>query len=157
MTVASGSVVETRAFSLSSAFFRHHRQDAYTAPPSRAGARGPCGSVLPAHGRPIPVLLLLLPARHPPGSLATSYVDLNTATEPAEAMVMRAQPGHRPGAADALNSGIQPQGHHDLGIDRGPAFHGPNGLEQGRQVEPLDELPDRAGRVFGGHQTTQMS
>ena len=33
-------------------------------------------------------------------------VDLNTPTEPAEAVVIGAQPGHRPGAADALNSGI---------------------------------------------------
>jgi hypothetical protein len=33
-------------------------------------------------------------------------VDLNTPTEPAEAVVMRAQPGHLPGAADALNRGI---------------------------------------------------
>jgi hypothetical protein len=80
-------------------------------------------------------------------------VDLNTPTEPAEAVVMQAQPGHRPGAADALNSGIQPQGYQDPRIDRrpaGPAFHRPNGLEQGPQVKPLDKLPDRAGRVFGG-------
>ena len=85
-------------------------------------------------------------------------VDLNPATEPAKAVVMRAQPGHSPGAADALNSGLQPQGHQDLRIDRGPAgpaFHGSNALEQGRQVEPLDKLPDRAGRVFGGHQVLQ--
>jgi hypothetical protein len=33
-------------------------------------------------------------------------VDLNSATEPAEAVVMRAQPGHRPSTADALNSGL---------------------------------------------------
>jgi hypothetical protein len=33
-------------------------------------------------------------------------VDLNSATEPAEAGVIGAQPGHLPGAADALNSGL---------------------------------------------------
>jgi hypothetical protein len=33
-------------------------------------------------------------------------VDLNSATEPAEAGVIGAQPGHRPSTADALNSGI---------------------------------------------------
>jgi hypothetical protein len=33
-------------------------------------------------------------------------VDLNTPTEPAEAMVVGTQPSHRPGAANALNSGI---------------------------------------------------
>jgi len=95
-------------------------------------------------------------------------VDLNPATEPAEAGVMRAQPSHRPGAADALNSGLQPQSHHDLGVDRGPTgptfyahhgqgcpYSGSNGLEQGRQVEPLDELPDRARGVFGSHPILQ--
>ena len=85
-------------------------------------------------------------------------VDLNPATEPAKAVVMRAQPGHSPGAAGALNSGLQPQGHQDLRIDRGPAgpaFHGSNALEQGCQVEPLDKLPDRAGRVFGATKSSK--
>src|SRR5213080_3037604 len=66
MTGASGSVVETRAFSLASAFFCiHHRQDAYTAPPSRAGARGPGGSVLLAHGRPVPAPFVAPGSPHP--------------------------------------------------------------------------------------------
>jgi hypothetical protein len=33
-------------------------------------------------------------------------VDLNTPTEPTEAVVIGAQPSHRPGTADALNSGL---------------------------------------------------
>src|ERR687895_2344520 len=85
-------------------------------------------------------------------------VDLNPATEPAEAGVVGAQPSYRPSTADALNSGIQPQGYQQLGIDcgpSGPAFHRSNGLEQRCQVKPLDELPDRAGEVFGGHQVLQ--
>jgi hypothetical protein len=38
-------------------------------------------------------------------------VDLNSATEPAEAMGISAQPSYRPSTADALNSGLQPQGY----------------------------------------------
>jgi len=86
-------------------------------------------------------------------------IDRDPATEPAKAMVVDAQPVQGAGAANALDGGVQPQGHPDLrvgGRAPRPALDGADVPEEGRQVQSLDELPDGPGVVFGGQEVFQQ-
>ena len=86
-------------------------------------------------------------------------IDRDPATEPAKAMMVQAQPVQGAGAANALDGGVEPQGHPDLRIGggaSGSALHSADVAEEGRQVEALDELPDGPGVVFGGQEVFQQ-
>jgi len=85
-------------------------------------------------------------------------VDRDATGQPAEGVVILAEPGQGAGAADAFQGGVEPDGGEDARIDRGPAraaFDGADpGVEQG-QVELRDEVPDDAGLMVGLEEVLQ--
>lgn len=77
-------------------------------------------------------------------------VDTDTATEPAEGVVVGAEVVKVASAADALQGGVQPQGDEQGRVGGWPAGMPLNGLdavEQEGKVDALDELPDEARLV----------
>ena len=79
----------------------------------------------------------------------------HVADDPLEGGVVAAKLVESPGAADALDGGVEPQRHEDLGVDGGPpgpALDGLDAVVQGVEVEPLDVGPDDAGGVIVGDQ-----
>ena len=85
-------------------------------------------------------------------------VDRDVAEEPAIGVVGTAQLGELAGAADAVDGGVGPQRHEDLGIDAGPPGIAGDGLDrlvQGAEVQPHDELPDDPGGVIGRDQVVE--
>jgi hypothetical protein len=62
------------------------------------------------------------------------------------------------GTADALDGGVEPQRHEDLGIDRGsagPALDGLDAVVHGAEVEAFDVVPDEARGMIVGDQIIQ--
>ena len=85
-------------------------------------------------------------------------VDCDVAEEPAIGVVVAAESVELAGAADAVDGGVGPQRHEDLGIDGGPAGIADDrldGVVQGAEVQPPDELPDDPGGVIGGDQVVE--
>ena len=85
-------------------------------------------------------------------------VDGDAAAEPAEGVVVAAQPGQGAGGADALQGGVQPQGDAQARVDggaAGAAFAGADRLVKGFEVQPQAEVPDDAGLVVGVEQVLQ--
>src|SRR5262249_44000485 len=79
-------------------------------------------------------------------------VDGDATAQPAEGVVVRAQPGQGAGGADPLQGGVQPQGDAQVRVDGGAAratFAGADGVEKGLEVQPQAEVPDEAGLVVG--------
>ena len=79
----------------------------------------------------------------------------HVADEPLEGGVVPAEPVELPGAADPLDSGVEPQRHEDLGVDGGtpgPPLDGLDAVVQGAEVEALDVVPDDAGGMLAGDQ-----
>ena len=79
----------------------------------------------------------------------------HVADDPLEGGVVPAEPVELPGAADALDGGVEPQRHEDLGVDGGapgPPLDGLDAVVQGVEVEPLDVVPDDAGGMIAGDQ-----
>ena len=85
-------------------------------------------------------------------------VDRDATAEPAEGVVVVAEPGQRAGRADALQRGVEPEGHAEAGVDGGtsrPAFAGADRVIQGLEVQPRAEVPDDAGLMIGLEQILQ--
>jgi hypothetical protein len=62
------------------------------------------------------------------------------------------------GAANAVDGGVEPQRHEDLGIDggaTGPALGGLDAVVQGAEVEAFDVVPDEACGMIVGDQVIQ--
>ena len=79
-------------------------------------------------------------------------VDGDAPGEPAKGIVTAAQIGEFPGAGEAREGGIQPQGDEQPRIDGRPpgqAAAGPDAVKQRGEVQPLDVRPDGAGGVIG--------
>src|SRR5262249_33675428 len=79
-------------------------------------------------------------------------VDGDAAAQPAEGVVVAAQPGQGAGGADALQGGVQPQGDAQARVDGGAAgatFAGADRVEKRLEVQPQAEVPDEAGLVVG--------
>jgi hypothetical protein len=85
-------------------------------------------------------------------------VDGDAAAQPAEGVVVRAQPGQRAGGAHALQGGVQPQGDAQARIDGGAAwatFAGADRLGKRFEIQLEAEVPDDAGLVVGIEQILQ--
>src|SRR5262249_50709703 len=85
-------------------------------------------------------------------------VDGDAAYEPAEGVVVLAQPGQGAGGADALEGGVQPHRHADTRVDGGgarPAGPGADGVVKGCEVQAQAEVPDQPGLVVGVEQVLQ--
>ena len=79
-------------------------------------------------------------------------VDGDPTGEPAEGVVTDAQVGQLPGAGEAGEGGIQPQGDEQTRVDgrsSGNAAACPNGVKQECEVQPLDVRPNSASGVVG--------
>ena len=79
----------------------------------------------------------------------------HVADDPLEGGVIPAKPVQLPGAADALDSGVEPQRHEDLGVDGGPpgpAFDGLDAVVQGVEVEAQNVVPNHPSRMIAGNQ-----
>jgi hypothetical protein len=77
-------------------------------------------------------------------------VDGHAAGDPAEGVVLGAQPGQGAGGAYALQGGVQPQGDGQARVEGrvpGAALAGADGVVQAGQVEALTVGPDEAGLV----------
>jgi hypothetical protein len=85
-------------------------------------------------------------------------VDGDAAAQPAEGVVVGAQPGQGAGTADALQGGVQPQGDAQARVDGGPAGASLAGADrdgEGLEVQPQAEVPDDAGLVVGIQEALQ--
>ena len=82
-------------------------------------------------------------------------VDRDVAEDPAIGVVVAAELVELAGAADAVDGGVEPQRHEDLGVDAGPAGIAGDrldGVVQGAEVQALDEIPDDPRGVIGWDQ-----
>ena len=85
-------------------------------------------------------------------------VDGDAADQPAEGVVVAAEPGQGAGGADALEGGVQPQGDADPRVDGGvarAALAGADASRKGAEVQAQAEVPDDAGLVVGLEQVLQ--
>src|SRR5262249_6761011 len=85
-------------------------------------------------------------------------VDGDAARDPAEGVVVDAQPGQGAGRADALQGSVQPQGDEDArvgGRRPGVPFDGADAVVQGGEVQAPDEVPDEACLVVGVQEILQ--
>ncbi len=81
------------------------------------------------------------------------------AGEPAVGVVLGAQPIERPGTADSLERGVQPEGGQDRRVDRrspGVALDRLDPIVERSEGEALDECPDEAGSVIGWQETIEI-
>src|SRR4029079_9637306 len=80
-------------------------------------------------------------------------IERDPAGDPAEGVVTLAQPRQLPGAADAVERGVQPQRNQDAGIGGVAAavpFHGLNPSQQRPEIEGADILPDKPRLMLRG-------
>ena len=80
-------------------------------------------------------------------------------SEPAVGVVLGAQAIERPGRADRLERGVQPQRGQDRRVDRrspGVALDRLDPIVQRAEIEPLDERPDEARPVVGRQETVEI-
>jgi hypothetical protein len=85
-------------------------------------------------------------------------IDGNIAEDPAIGIVAAAQLVELACAADAIDGGVEPEGHEDLGIDRGPSrpvVDGLDGIVQGTEVQAEDIVPDDPRRMIVGDQLVE--
>ena len=86
-------------------------------------------------------------------------VDGHPAADPAVRVVLLAQAVERPGAADAIERRVQPEGDEDGRIDRrspGVALDRADTLTEGGQIARLDEGPHEARNVVGGQEALEV-
>ncbi len=85
-------------------------------------------------------------------------IDRDIAADPLIGGMATAELIELPGAADAVDGGVEPQGHEDLGIDGWSARSAVDGLDgsvQGTEVQSLDIIPDRASGMVGREQVVE--
>ena len=85
-------------------------------------------------------------------------IDRDIAADPLIGGMVPAELIELPGTADAIDGGVEPQGHEDLGIDGRSARSAVDGLDgsvQGAEVQFLDIIPDRASGMVGREQVVE--
>ena len=82
----------------------------------------------------------------------------HAATQPLVGQALLAEFVESSGTADAVEGGVQPQGHKDagiIGVSSGDALSCLNGLVEGGEVESFDVSPDEACLVVVGQELVQ--